>query len=37
MYLKTYLVHCKFTVEDKFNIKVILAAGVISGKIINKF
>ena len=37
IYPKIYLIYYKLIVENKFNIKIILAAGVISDEIINKF
>ena len=37
IYSETYFVHCKFIVENKFDIKIISAVGVILGEIINKF
>ena len=36
MYPETHPIHCKLTVEDKLNIKVISTANTISNKIVNK-
>ena len=36
MYLETYPIHHKLTVDNKFDIKAMSVAGVILGDIINK-